>query len=264
MLRAGLSLGRCRHVLISHLHGDHYFGLPGLLTSQSLQGRKQPLTLHGPPGLRARLAPLLELDDYRPPYALHFREVAVDQPTLLLRTRRCELYAFPLRHRVPCHGYRIAERERPRNIDPAAIERYGIDYPLIPGIKNGDDLRLPDGTVIANATLTTAPAPRRQYAYCSDTEYFPELADYVRGVDLLYHEATFLHDRAEEARRKGHATARQAALVAEAAGAKQLIMGHFSARYDRLADFEAEARAVFPASSAARDLWQYSVPYAGR
>ncbi len=259
LLRFGFGLNRCAHILISHLHGDHYFGLPGLITSLSLTGRKKPLTIHSPPGLRDRLSPMLELDRYAPPYPLEFREFTATEKTLLFSTKKTEVYTFPLQHRVPCNGYQIAERERPRNILADQIEAYDIPYQLIPGIKAGDDLTLEDGTVIPNADLTIAPAPRRTYAYCSDTLYFPKLADYVRGTDLLYHEATFLHEMVEDAHKKGHATATEAARVARDAGAKTLLMGHFSARYDRLEDFEREARVLFPESHAVRDGWRYAV-----
>ena len=261
LLEAGHGLGRCRHILISHLHGDHYFGLPGLITSLSLNRRPHPLTIHSPPGLRDRLAPLLELDKHRPPYPLEFREHSPTQRELIFTTRDCEVYTFPLRHRIPTNGYLIAEKERPRNILPEAIERYGIDYRLIPGIKNGEDLTLADGTVIPSTSITSSPAPRRQMAYCSDTIYFPELADYVRGVDLLYMESTFLHDRAEEARRKQHATAHEAALVAGAAGAGVVVLGHCSSSYAEVEPFEEEAQKTFPNAHAGRDLWRYSVPY---
>ena len=264
LLRAGASIARVEHIFVSHLHGDHYFGLPGLITSQSLLRRTRPLTIYSPPGLRDRLAPLLELDRYSPPYPLTFREFAATELSPVIETKTAEVFAFPLRHRITCNGYLIRERQRPANIISARIGELGIPYQQIPAIKAGADFTTADGRVVANAELTVPAAAPRSYAYCSDTIYFPELAGYIRGVDLLYHEATFTHDRAEEARKKGHSTALEAAWTGADAGAKMLVMGHFSSSYDRVDGFEAEARTLLAESYAADDLTRYVVPYVGR
>ena len=264
LLRAGQSISRVEHIFISHLHGDHYFGLPGLITSQSLLRRTRPLTIHSPPGLRDRLAPLLELDRYSPPYPLTFRELAATELTPVLETKTAEVFAFPLRHRIRCNGYLIRERKRPANIISARIGELNIPYQQIPAIKAGADFTAADGRVIPNAELVVPAAAPRCYAYCSDTIYFPELASYVQGIDLLYHEATFTHDRAEEARQKGHSTALEAARTGADAGVGVLVMGHFSSSYDRVDGFEAEARTLLPESYAAADLSRYVVPYTGR
>lgn len=258
---AGIAMGKCRTILISHLHGDHYFGLPGLLSSLSLSGRKTPLLIVAPQDLRPRLEPLLELDRFPLTFPLEFRTFHTEAPRPLLEVGDLEVLAFPLRHRLPTNGYLLRERPRPANIRKEKIAEYDIPWPEIRAIKEGADFATPDGRNIPNAELTLAPAPSRSFAYCSDTVYFPELADYVRGVDLLYHEATFLSDLLDDAIAKGHATARQAALTARDAAAGRLVMGHFSTRYDGVDDHEAEARAVFPPSDAARDLWSWEVPY---
>ena len=261
---AGHGLGRTDTVLITHLHGDHYFGLPGLLTSLSLQGRIMPLRIISPPGLRAKLTPLLELDRWRLPFPLTFEEHAATDFGLLTTIGDLEVFSFPLRHRIATNGYLIREQRRPPNIRKDQLARYQIPWTAINDIKAGGDYISSDGQRIAHAELVSPAAPPRAYAYCSDTIYFGELADYVRGVDLLYHEATFLHDMADEARKKGHATAREAALTAQDAGVNQLILGHFSARYRSVEEHEREARTVFPNSYAGRDLHRYAVAYAGR
>ena len=261
---AGTGLGRTDTILITHLHGDHYFGLPGLITSLSLQGRITPLRIISPPGLRAKLSPLLELDRWRLPFPLTFEEHTATAFGSLTTSGELNIFSFPLRHRIPTNGYLIRERLREPNIRKEKIAQYGIPWRAIPDIKAGEDYLTAGGERIAHSELVAPAAPPRSYAYCSDTVYFPELADYVRGVDLLYHEATFLEDLADEAAHKGHSTARQAARVALHAGAKQLVLGHFSARYRDVVEHEREARQVFAATTAARDLYHFTVPYAGR
>ncbi|PPK86314.1 RNAse Z [Neolewinella xylanilytica] len=261
---AGLGMGRCGLILITHLHGDHYFGLPGLLTSMALNGRTIPLRIVSPPGLWERIAPLLELDRYGLPFDLHFDSVAADKLVAVRELEDVAIFAFPLRHRIQTNGYLIREKQREANMVKEAIERHAIPWQSIAGIKQGADYTDPTGRVIPNHLLTVPPPPPRSYAYCSDTAYFPQLVEWVKGVDLLYHEATFLHEMATEARDRGHSTAREAATTARAAAVGRLIMGHFSARYADTTAHEREARAIFPNSYAVRDLYRYLVPYAGR
>lgn len=260
----GLNLGRTSTILITHLHGDHYFGLPGLLTSLALYDRKTPLTILSPPHLRARLVPLLELDRFDFPFPLEFREFTAKDLTPVISLKSLELFAFPLRHRIETNGYLLREKERPANIRKEKIEEYDIPWPAIREVKEGGDFVTAIGERIPHQELTIPPAPPRSFAYCSDTLHFPELANFVRGVDLLYHEATFLHELREDAHAKGHATAREAALTARNAGVGTLVMGHFSSRYPDVSAHEEEARAIFPNSFAAHDGWKFSVPYLGR
>ncbi len=261
---AGIGMGRVPLILITHLHGDHFFGLPGLITSLALSDRTTPLHIISPPGLRDKLAPLLELDRYRLPFVLTFAEHTAADFGPVATVGELDIFAFPLRHRIATNGYLIRERPRPANILKEKIVEYAIPYSDIPAIKAGGDFICPDGRIVPHAELTVPPPATRAYAYCSDTVSFPELSGYVAGVDLLYHESTFLHEMAEEARKKGHSTAREAAETAAAAGAGTLILGHFSSRYGNLEAFEREARAVFPRSHVARDLYRFAVPFAGR
>lgn len=264
LLQAGIGMGRVSHILITHLHGDHYFGLAPLLSSLGMQGRVAPLAIISPLHLRPRLNALLELDKYDLPYELTFHTIHPDGLLQLPDVGDLEVFTFPLQHRIETNGYLLREKAREANIRKDAIERYGLPWQAIKAIKAGGGHILPNGTVIPHEELVTpAPAPR-SYAHCSDTVYFPELADYVRGVDLLYHEATFLEDMAEDAAKKGHSTARDAARTARNAGVGRLVMGHYSARYDHGSGHEAEARAIFPNSDAAEDFWRFAVPFQGR
>lgn len=257
-------MSRCSHILITHLHGDHYFGLPGLLSSLSLSGRTAPLTIVSPQHLRPRISPLLELDRFPLTFELRFETFEATEYGHLLNAGDLEVYAFPLQHRLPTNGYLVREKVRKPNIRKEAIAAHAIPWPVIKEIKAGGDFTTASGEVIPNADLVIPAPPSRSFAYCSDTIYFPELADFVRGVDLLYHEATFLSDMEEDAVKKGHATARQAAITARTAGVGRLIMGHFSTRYASPAAHEAEAREIFSNSDGAEDLWQWEVPFSSR
>ena len=262
--QAGLGFGRVERILISHLHGDHYFGLPGLLTSLALQGRQADLTIISPPGLRDRIAPLLELDRHTLPFPLRFEEWTAKELLEIYRDDHLNISVFPLRHRIPTNGYLIRETARPPNLRKAALRRYRVPWREMEAIRAGAGFVTDGGRYVPHADLvTSAPAPR-SYAYCSDTAYFPGLARYVAGVDLLYHEATFLADMEPEAAHRGHSTAAQAARTAAEAGVGRLLLGHFSARYTSVSGHEREARRVFPRSYAVTDLRRYVVPFRGR
>lgn len=264
LLRAGFGMGKVTHILITHLHGDHYFGLAPLLSSLSMQGRTTPLCITSPLHLRPRLEALLELDRYDLKFPLEFRTVHPGGLVRLGDIGGLELSVFPLRHRIETNGYLLREKVREANIRKEAIERYALPWSAIRAIKAGADHVLADGKVIPNHELVSPAPPPRAYAHCSDTAYFPELANYVRGVDLLYHEATFLADMAADAEKKGHSTARDAARTALAAGVGQLVLGHYSTRYDRSSAHQAEARALFPNTFAADDLFSFQVPFTSR
>ena len=264
LLKAGLGMGKVSHILITHLHGDHYFGLAPLLSSLSMQGRTRPLSVTAPQDLRPRLEALLELDKYPLRFPVTFHSVHTDGLFQLPDIGDLEVFTFPLQHRIETNGYLLRERTREANIRKEAIAQYNIPWPEIKKIKAGADFTLPDGSTLANADLVTLPPLPRSYAHCSDTIYFAELANYVRGADLLYHEATFLEEMAEDAAQKGHSTAKDAAKTALAAGVHQLVLGHYSTRYEHSAGHENEARAVFPNTIAADDLYRFSVPFTSR
>lgn len=244
--------GKLRHIFISHLHGDHIFGLVGLLTSMALQSRVSPLHLHGPANLEPFLTHQLSYSGPLP-FELHFHAVDPDQHQIIYENAQVEVYSLPLRHRVPASGFLFQEKPRPRNIRPEVIDRYGIHYRFLPGIQQGDDFVLPSGDSVPNVELTLPPRPPRSYAFCSDTAYHEALIPLLQGVDLLYHEATFLHADADRAEKTGHSTARQAATIAKAAGVGQLAIGHYSSRYIDLMPLLEEAQDVFPNTLLAMD-----------
>lgn len=237
-----------RHIFISHLHGDHVFGLIGLLTSFCLKQRTASLTLHGPKGLRELIDTTTRLCGIRYPYELLFNEVDATVVAPIFENDLLTVHTVPLHHRTLCTGWVFSEKPRPLNIIADKIAVYNIPYAAIPAIKAGGDFVLPDGQVIQNAELTLPPVTPRKYAFCSDTAFSETVIEAVRGVNLLYHEATFTEAHAEEAAISYHSTAAQAATVAHRAGVGTLLLGHFSGRYKTLADHLAEAQSIFPAT----------------
>ncbi|RME92653.1 MAG: ribonuclease Z [Bacteroidetes bacterium] len=250
---AGIGWSSIDYILISHLHGDHCYGLPGLLTSWALHQRQSQLTIIGPAGLEAWITHTLELS-----YATLTFEVTwqvshpSEAPQRLADTAHWTLDSLPLKHRIPCHGFLLREQARPRNMLAAAIKEYDIPFSEMPAIKAGADFVTASGERIPNEQLTTAASPPRAFAYCSDTAYHEALIPLVKGVDLLYHEATFLHEHLEQAIYTGHTTSRQAAELAHAAQVGQLVIGHCSRRYTDLTPLLEEARSIFPATVVAQ------------
>lgn len=253
---------RIGQIFISHLHGDHFYGLMGLLTSFALNDRQQPLDVFSPPGLEEIINVMLHYQGSGEiSYPITFHQVDTAKHQLLFENQHIEVFSIPLQHRIPTTGYLIREKQRPRNILPEKITAYNIPVSLIKNIKNGADFQLSDGTIIPNHELTTAPPPPRAYAYCSDTMYKPDIVPIIKGVDILYHEATYLHPDEAIAIQNGHATARQAAMIAKAANVEKLVIGHFSARYKEAQLFEQEARAVFPNTISGVDGMVIAVPF---
>jgi len=251
---------RIKRILISHLHGDHYYGLIGLITSLNLLGRTAPLDIWSPPGLQKLMEGMLQLYDYQKlGFELNFHELVLTEKRELFRTPDLIVQAFPLVHRVPTYGFMFQEVSRLRKMRKSAIGDYDIPIEAIPGIKQGDDFELPDGTKISNIDLTFEPKPERSYAYCSDTVFSKETANYVRNVDVLYHEATFMEEQAERAEQTFHSTAKQAGRVAQMANAKVLLLGHFSSRYKNLEPLLNECKSVFNEAYLAHDKTKFEI-----
>lgn len=255
---AGVGFNRIKHVFISHLHGDHYLGLMGLISSMHLMGRAQPLHVHGPAELKPILDVQLRASQTYLRYHLHFHALLPESGTVAWSDSRARITVLALRHRIPCTGFVFEETEAPRHLRKDKVH-------LIPeharaAVKSGVDLPMPDGSIVPNGELTVAPAPVRRYAYCSDTAYAPELLPHLRGVDLLYHEATFTQQLAKRAKETMHSTAQEAALLAREAGVHRLLLGHFSSRYKSSELLLAEAQAVFPRAEASEDGRTYSIP----
>lgn len=242
-----------RHILISHLHGDHFFGLPGLLSSMHLLGRKTTLTVYGPPALQSLIETLNAATDTRLSYPIEWVATSAEGLQALFADDKVEVFSFPLKHRIHCTGFLFREKPLLRKIDKARLDSLCISYADIWALKNGLDVVNEKGELIRNAEATIDPPPPRSYAYCSDTVADVTLTNYISGVDLLFHESTFLDDHCERAASTFHSTATQAAEVARQAHAGKLLLGHFSARYPDLAPFLAEASAVFPNCELATD-----------
>lgn len=243
--RSKLHFGRLNHIFISHLHGDHYFGLFGLLSTFHLLNRKTPLHLYGPPALHEVLVAQQRASQTDLVYPLHFHPTQNKSKALLFEDKRISVYSFPLRHSIASTGFLFVEKPRQRHMIADKIDEFGIPHYAINGIKDGNDYTTESGETIPNSALTTAPPRPLSYAFCSDTAYSPKTTEYVAGVDLLYHESTFLEEDAARAKKTQHSTAVQAAKVAHAAKARHLLIGHYSARVADINLFKREAETIF-------------------
>lgn len=243
MSRYKIRRSKIHHIFISHLHGDHYFGLIGLVTSMGLLGREQELYLYGPPELETIIQLQLKVADTTLPFRLIFH--ILEKEGIILDTPKFQVECFETQHRIPCWGFIIREKKKPRKINKEKVLAYGIPAVYYERLKNGDDYETKEGEIIRNELVTIPNKTPRSYAYCADTIYDEGLCEKVKNVSLLYHEATYLKDLAERARLRFHSTTVQAAAIAEKAGAERLLIGHFSSKYEDLSEFLNEAKAVF-------------------
>jgi ribonuclease Z len=235
------------------MHGDHTYGLFGLISTFSLLGREEPLHIYGPENLEEMIVDHMRFFQNDPGYELIFHRIQNRRSALLYEDKTIEVRSLPLIHRIPACGFLFREKEKERNIRKELIGEYEIPIRQIVEIKKGADFVLPDGTRIPNSDLTLPPPSPRSYAYCSDTRPNESILPLISGVDLLYHETTFLHDDVKLSHETYHTTARQAAEFAAKARAGRLLIGHFSSRYKRLSEFESEAREVFRETYAVND-----------
>jgi ribonuclease Z len=234
---------RISRIFISHLHGDHYFGLIGLLTSMSLLGRSQDLHLYGPPPLESIIRAQLDVANVALSYPFYFHPLKGEG--LVAETNKVTVHCFSVEHRIPCWGFLFAEKKKPRKIDSARAAAYEIPASFYEKLQEGADYVNKKGTIIPNEEVTRAAPAAKRYAFCADTLYYEALAEKVKGVDLLYHETTYLKNSTEKAFARFHSTTEQAARIATLAGAQKLLIGHFSAKYERLDEFLSETKAVF-------------------
>ncbi|MBR2192438.1 MAG: ribonuclease Z [Bacteroidaceae bacterium] len=243
--RNRIHLNRLFTVFISHLHGDHCFGLMGLISTLGLLGRTAPLHVYGPQDIDTLFQPLIDYHCNGMTYEVVFHPIDTHQNICIYEDRSLQVFSIPLKHRIRCCGYFFKEKELSRHILKDAIEKYAIPISQINNVKAGLDFVMPNGDVIKNELITTPPTPARSFAYCSDTVFRPEIAEMMKGVDLLYHEATFAESEKQLCSKVYHSTAKQAAEIARLAGAKQLMLGHYSSRYDDESILLKEASELF-------------------
>ena len=252
--RAGISFLKIEHICISHVHGDHLFGLFGLLSTMGMLGRSSELNIYAPSSFQPVLDFFLSHFGDGIKFNINYRQLQMSQPELVYENRHVELLAFPLNHRVDTFGFMIREKQPPFNIHKEAISRYGLSLTEIGTLKRGEDVCREDGQIISSAEAAYIPYEPRSYAYCSDTAPFPELAQWVKGVSVLYHEATFPAEMEEMAAKTYHSTTLQAAQCAKDAGVGRLLVGHYSSRYPSVDFYLDELRSVFPDSFLTRDM----------
>lgn len=243
--RYGVKSNKISHIFISHLHGDHYLGLVGLLSSMNLHGRHSDLHLYGPAPLIEILNLQFQYSDTRLQYNLIFHPTNPGGVEVIMENRTMKVTSFPLKHRVPTTGFRFDEGKRQASLIKEKVELLQIPNVFYNALKNGVDCTDIDGTVYRAAELTMPAPASRSYAFCSDTRAFESYMQAVQGVDLLYHEATFLHDMVDRAIETCHSTSLEAAQVAQQVGAKRLLLGHYSARYKELNTLLDEAKSEF-------------------
>lgn len=260
MIKYKTSQKKLDHILISHMHGDHYYGLIGLLNSMHLMRRERQLTIFAPRDLEKILTLQLQCSNTRLYYPLQFCPLEDYAGSVLYEDERISVSAFPLKHSVPVWGYLFKEKEKQLRIDKKFVNQYNPAVEEILQIKQGANFIAPDGKLFKNDTITLPPLPRRSYAFCSDTAYLKSTGEYVNQVDLLYHESTFESDRLDLATKTLHSTAEQAAMVAKEAGAGKLLLGHYSARYFELDGLLEEARKVFPSTELSEEGKTYFIP----
>ncbi len=244
---------RIGHIFISHLHGDHFYGLIGLLTSFHLLGRKEELHIYGHPMLKDILDAQLEASGTTLIYPLLFHPLFCEKYDMIFQNKNVTVHSFPVLHSISTCGFLFKEKNSLRKIRKDVVDTITIPFTEMSKIKNGADYIDPEGRVYKNEELTIDPLRPRSYAYCSDTAYSESFIPYIRDCDILYHEATFMQDKLEDAHEKMHSTALEAATIALKARVKKLVIGHFSARYDDLQPMLEEARSVFPETYLADD-----------
>jgi ribonuclease Z len=251
--RNKVKFSRIQHIFISHLHGDHCFGLVGLISTFRLLNRETDLHIYGPKGIKEIITLQLKLSNSWTNYLLIFHELDSKEPQLLYEDDKVTVETIPLKHRIYTNGFLFREKPGPRKLLINEITNYKIDVSLYNSVKQGKDVVSEDGKVIPNHLVTAPPDPPKSYAYCSDTVFDEGIMDQLKDVSVLYHESTFLEEHVELAFPTKHSTAKQAAAIAKGANAGRLILGHFSTRYGDLNLFKSEAETVFPKVELADD-----------
>ena len=254
-----LPMMKLNSIFLSHIHGDHVFGIFGLLSTLGMKGRQTPLNIFAPVNFGPILKFFLSYYGDGLAFEIRFTPLKMKAPETILETKSIEVQAFPLNHGIETFGFRFAEKEPPFNVHKEAIEQYGLTLTEIGTLKRGEDVFRADGSVIPAAEAAYKPFVPRSYAYCSDTAPFPEEAAWLRGTTVIYHEATYVQEFAEQGALRHHSTTLQAAQVALEAGAQKLLIGHYSSRSGEVKTYEAECRSVFPQTFATSDGEVYEI-----
>lgn len=247
------SFQRISKIFISHLHADHFLGLPGLLSSMSLLGRENELQIFGPKGLKEFIDTTFKVSETWLNFPVRFIETQDKFKECIYEDEHITIHSFPLFHRIACTGFLFQEKEKARKFDKKLLDKYFLTPDQIIDIKNGADFHAPDGNFYPNSEITISAPPIHSYAYCSDTAPYEGLIEHIKGVDTIYHEATFTSHLSARAKETRHSTATQAAQTAKDANAKKLILGHFSTRYPDTSELVKEAQDIFPNTFAAND-----------
>jgi ribonuclease Z len=257
--KAKVRFTRIKHIFISHLHGDHFFGLIGLISTFRLLGRSTPLNIYGPKGIKQIITLQLKMSNSWTDYALNFHELSSLKSELIYEDDSISVSTLPLDHRIYTNGFLFTSKTNKRKINSHATKGLDLEPFHYSQLQEGCDIELADGTFFENQELTLDSLTEKKYAYCSDTAYNKDLILLLKGVDLLYHEATFLERHADLAKKTKHSTALQAAKIAAAADVKALLLGHFSSRYSEKLDFLKEASKVFKTIFLSEDLKTFSI-----
>lgn len=251
--RNKIKFARIKHIFISHLHGDHFFGLVGLISTFRLLTRETELHIHCPKGLKEVITLQMKLADSWTNYPLYFHELTSDASELIFEDDKVEVWTIPLDHRIYTNGFLFKEKVGERHLNMPAVIEANIDIAYYNKLKQGHDVLNNDGVLIDHKKVTSAPNPPKSYAFCSDTAYKESIVPIIKDVDVLYHESTFLEKHAHLAPKTKHSTAKEAATIAKMANVKMLILGHYSTRYDDLNEFKQEAETIFKPVKLAKD-----------
>jgi ribonuclease Z len=241
-----LKFSKINHIFISHLHGDHMYGLVGLISTFMLLNRQTDLHVYGPKGIKEIILLQLRYSNSFTGYNLYFHELESKESEVIFEDDKVIVKTIPLQHRIYTNGFLFQEKPKERKLNVEAIEHYQIDKAYYRKIKYGGDITLDNGKIIPNAELSFDPEPTKSYAFCSDTVYNEGIVPHIQNVDVLYHEATFLESEADKAEKTMHSTAKQAATIAKFANVKHLVLGHYSTRYSSIELFQQEAETIFP------------------
>lgn len=240
-----IKFSKINHIFISHLHGDHCFGLIGVVTTFAMLGRETDLHIYGPKGVKELILMQLKISGSFTSYKLYFHELESQESEVVFEDEKVIVKTIPLRHRVYTNGYLFQEKPKEKRLNVEKVQQYGIDKCYYQNIKNGKDITLDNGQVIPNSELSFEPEKSKSYAFCSDTIYKEDIVPIIENVDVLYHESTFLEQDEQYTERTMHCTAKQAAKIAKLADAKNLILGHYSTRYGSIEPFKEQAQEVF-------------------